>query len=64
MTQKQSIVFDRHIDVEWLDAAAAQIVAGAETSEARAALFRLLDGQVAGGTKKRTVMPQDRRHSL
>ncbi|MFC1665488.1 hypothetical protein ACFL17_07655 [Pseudomonadota bacterium] len=52
MTQKQSIAFDRRIDIEWLDAAAAQIAAGTEVEEARAALFQLLEGKVAGGRKK------------
>jgi len=50
--QKRSIVFDRRVDIEWLDAAAAQIAAGAEVAEARAELFRLLDDQIAGGTKR------------
>ena len=52
MTQKQSIVFDRRVDIEWLDAAAAHVAAGAKVTEARAALFQLLEGQVAGGTKR------------
>lgn len=48
MNRRANIGFDRRIDLEWLDAAAAQAVAGAPTDEMRAYLWNLLDGAVSG----------------
>jgi hypothetical protein len=46
--RRSSIGFDRRIDVEWLDAAAGQVVAGASPDQVREYLWGLLDGVVAG----------------
>lgn len=48
MNRRANIGFDRRIDLEWLDAAAAQAAAGAPTDEMRAYLWSLLDGAVSG----------------
>lgn len=48
MTRRAKIGFDRRIDLDWLDAAAAQAAAGAPVKEMRAYLWKLLDGVVAG----------------
>lgn len=48
MNRRANIGFDRRIDLEWLDAAAAQAAAGAPTNEMRAYLWSLLDGAVSG----------------
>jgi len=48
VTRRASIGFDRRIDVEWLDAAAAQVVVGASPDQVREYLRGLLDGVVAG----------------
>ncbi len=48
MNRRANIGFDRRIDLEWLDAAAAQVAAGAPTDEMRAYLWNLLDGVVDG----------------
>jgi hypothetical protein len=48
MNRRANIGFDRRIDLEWLDAAAAQAAAGAPTDEMRAYLWNLLDGTVSG----------------
>jgi len=48
MNRRATIGFDRRIDLEWLDAAAAQAAAGASTREMRAYLWSLLEGVVSG----------------
>jgi hypothetical protein len=48
MTRRTNIGFDRRIDREWLDAAAAQAAAGVPADEMRAYLWNLLDGVVSG----------------
>lgn len=48
MNRRANIGFDRRIDLEWLDAAAAQAAAGVATDEMRAYLWSLLDGAVSG----------------
>src|SRR5690606_34423704 len=48
MNRRANIGFDRRIDFEWLDAAAAQAATGAPTDEMRAYLWSLLDGVVSG----------------
>jgi hypothetical protein len=48
MNRRANIGFDRRIDIEWLDAAAAQAAARAPTDEMRAYLWSLLDGAVRG----------------
>lgn len=48
MTRRANIGFDRRVDLEWLDAAAAQAAAGATAEEMRAYLWHLLDGVLRG----------------
>lgn len=48
MTRTATIGLDRRIDIEWLDAAAAQAAAGRTPEEIRAYLKVLLDGVVRG----------------
>ncbi|MBK1702256.1 hypothetical protein [Thiococcus pfennigii] len=48
MSRRASLGFDRRIDLEWLDAAAAQARPGATSAEMRAYLWNLLDGLVSG----------------
>lgn len=48
MNRRAHIGFDRRIDREWLDAAAAQAAAGTPADEMRAYLWSLLDGVVSG----------------
>ena len=48
MNRRANIGFDRRIDLEWLDAAAAQAAAGAPTEEIRAYIWDFLDGVVSG----------------
>tara|TARA_R110002072_G_scaffold240450_4_gene399032 strand:+ start:2579 stop:3322 length:744 start_codon:yes stop_codon:yes gene_type:complete len=48
MNRRANIGFDRRIDLEWLDAAAAQAAVGATAEEMRAYLWSLLDGVVSG----------------
>lgn len=48
MIRRAKIGFDRRIDLEWLDAGAAQAAAGAPADEIRAYLWNLLDGVVSG----------------
>lgn len=52
MTQRErlTIGLDRAIDIEWLDAVAGRLAAGASAKEARAFAWHLLDGVVAGKT--------------
>jgi hypothetical protein len=50
MNRRASIGFDRRIEIEWLDAAAAQAAAGAAPEEMRTYLWNLLDGVVGGNT--------------
>ena len=48
MNRRASIGFDRRLNLDWLDAAAAQAAAGVQTGEMRAYLWSLLDGVVSG----------------
>lgn len=48
MSRRASIGFDRRIDVDWLDAAAAQTAADVSPNEMRCYLWNLLDGVVRG----------------
>lgn len=50
-----AIGIDRRLDLEWLDAVAARVAAGDSEAELRDFLFQLLDGVVAGGTKRGTA---------
>lgn len=59
MTRRSIIGFDRKIDLEWLDAAAGQVAAGASNSEVREYLSDLLEGSAAGdkhGTASRKTL--------
>jgi len=51
MTKRQGIGIDRRLDIEWLDAVAGKVAAGAPEADIRHFLFRLLDGVVAGGNR-------------
>lgn len=51
MNRRTGIRLDRRLDLEWLDAVAAQVAAGYEVAATRAKLFGLLEGKVAGGKK-------------
>lgn len=55
MTERRSIGIDRRVDLEWLDAVAGQVAAGAEERAIREAIFKLLDGVVIGGNKRGTA---------
>jgi len=55
MTNGHSIGIDRRLDIEWLDAVAGQVAAGASEPDIRSFLFRLLDGVVAGGSRRGTA---------
>ena len=48
MTRRQTLGFDRKLELSWLDAAAAAAAQAEDIQEARAQLYRLLDGVVAG----------------
>lgn len=48
MNRRANIGFDRRIDLEWLDAAAATAATGASTEEIRAYIWDFLDGVVSG----------------
>lgn len=48
MNRRANIGFDRRIDLNWLDAAAAQAVAGATADQMRDYLWNMLDGIVSG----------------
>lgn len=48
MKRRSAIGFDRRIDIEWLDAAAGKVAAGASEAELRDYLWNLLEGVVAG----------------
>lgn len=52
MSRRATIGFDRRIDLDWLDAAAAQAVAGASPDALRASLWILLEGVVRGDTAR------------
>ncbi len=54
MTRRSVIGFDRRIDLDWLDAAAAQAASGAPPTEAREYLWNVLDG-VVGGDKSNSA---------
>lgn len=59
---KRPIGFDRQINLEWLDAVAAQVAAGATPAQVRQFIHHLLDGVLANGksgsalTKTTTVL--------
>ncbi len=55
MSERESIGFDRRVDIEWLDAVAQQVAAGIVGSAIRTFSFELLKGVVAGGTKHGTA---------
>lgn len=48
MNRRANIGFDRRIDIEWLNAAAAQAATGTGAEDMRERLWRLLDGVVSG----------------
>jgi hypothetical protein len=48
MTRRATIGFDRRLDIEWLDAAAAQAADGASSAEVREYVWNLLEGVVSG----------------
>lgn len=48
MTRRSTIGFDRRLDIEWLDAAAAQAADGSSPSEIREYIWNLLEGVVSG----------------
>lgn len=50
MSRRSTIGFDRRIDLDWLDAAAAQTASGASPNALRANLWAFLDGIVSGDT--------------
>lgn len=55
MTKRRSIGIDRRLDLEWLDAVAEQVAAGAEAPAVRTVIFELLDGVIAGGGRRGTA---------
>ena len=52
MSRTTRIGLDRRLDLEWLDAVAAQVAAGHDVEATRAKLFEVLDGKIAGGSKR------------
>jgi hypothetical protein len=52
VSRRTSIGLDRRVDMEWLDAAAAQVAAGHDVAATRAELFEALEGKIAGGSKR------------
>ena len=52
MTRAKSVRFDRLIEIEWLDAVAAEVAAGNDSPTIRTRLSDLLEGHVAGGRKR------------
>jgi len=52
MTRRASIGFDRRIDLDWLDAAAAQAAAGAPPEAMRTHLWNLLHDVLKGDTAR------------
>lgn len=48
MTRRAAIGFDRRVDIEWLDAAAARAATDGSSEELREYLWNLLDGVVSG----------------
>jgi hypothetical protein len=60
-TTTTTIGFDRRIDVEWLDAAAGRIAAGASPADVREFLWSLLDGVVGGDTVHSARFPRSSR---
>lgn len=55
MMERRNIGIDRRVDLEWLDAVAAQVASGVEEPAIRDAIFKLLDGVVTGGSKRGTA---------
>ena len=54
MTKIRQIRLDRPLNLEWLDAVASLVAAGADLMVTRAKLFELLDAALSGGTKRGT----------
>ena len=52
MSRDAGIGLDRRLDIQWLDTVAAQVASGKEILAIRTKLFDVLDGKVAGGTKR------------
>jgi hypothetical protein len=50
--KRDTIGFDRDIEPQWLDAAAARVAAGDKPDEVRVHLWRLLEGKVAGDASR------------
>jgi len=50
--RRQTIGFDRKLDIEWLDATAAMVAGGASPTEVRTRLRQLLEGSVEGKSVK------------
>jgi hypothetical protein len=48
MSRRVAIGFDRRLDLEWLDVAAAQAAKGGSNADLRAAVWAFLEGSVAG----------------
>lgn len=59
MNRRSNIGFDRRVDFEWLDAAAAQAATGASSDQIRAYLWSFLEGVVSGdtadGARRKTI---------
>jgi len=47
---RKIVGFDRKLELDWLDATAAQVAHGASPDEVRAYLWKLLDGSVSAGS--------------
>ncbi len=56
MTRRSAIGFDRRIDLEWLDAAAARAAAGSSSAELRGYLWNLLDDVIGGDSARRKTV--------
>ena len=50
MSDRQIVGFDRRVDLEWLDAVADHVAAGASSGEVRDFTYKLLDGTLSGST--------------
>jgi hypothetical protein len=52
MNRRATVGFDRRLNLEWLDAAAGQVAAGASPPALRAYLSRMLEGEVNGSSPR------------